>query len=99
MLHMATGVHRDDAIADYVLTDTAGDPEARIAAGAETIKAMTGQLDEDVLRVLMGVEPEYLESAFDSISEKCGSIDAYLRECLGADDALRGRLREALVEA
>lgn len=97
-LHLAVGVHRDDIIEDYLLTNTAGDVEARIAAGAETIKAMTGTLDGDVLRVLMGVEAEYLESAFRAMEERHGSIDAYLREALGADDALRGRLRDALVE-
>ena len=98
MLHHATGVHRDDIIADYVLTNTAGDPEARIAAGAATIAAVTGQLDEEVLRVLMEVEPEYLESAFAAIEERCGSIEAYLDGELGVDAALRGRLRAALVE-
>ena len=33
VLHLAAGVHPDDAIADYVLTNTAGNLEARIAAG------------------------------------------------------------------
>lgn len=98
MLHLATGVHRDDIIADYVLTNTAGDMEARIAAGMATITIVTGEQSEEVLRVLMGVEPEYLESAFATIEERHGSADAYLRDVLGADDALRARLREVLVE-
>ncbi len=98
MLHLATGVHRDDVIHDYVLTNTAGDIEARIAAGAETIKAVAGHVEADALRVLMGVEPEYLESAFVTIADKHGSIDGYLKDVLGADDALRGRLKDALVE-
>lgn len=97
MVQLAVGVHRDDIIADYLLTNTAGDIEARIAAGAKTIKEITGQADEEVMRVLMGVEAEYLESAFDMITERHGSIDAYLAEVLGADDALRSRLRDALV--
>jgi protein-tyrosine phosphatase len=98
MVQLATGVHRDDVIADYLLTNTAGDVEARIAAGAETIKAMARKMDPEVLRVIMGVEPEYLESAFAMIAEKHGSVDGYLREVLGADDAVRERLREQLVE-
>lgn len=98
MLHLATGVHRDDVIEDYVLTNTAGDSEARIAAGADTIRAISGDLDEDVLRVLMGVEPEYLEAAFAAIEEKHGSIDGYLEEALGVDEAMKDRLRAALVE-
>lgn len=98
MLHLSVGVHRDDIMEDYLLTNTAGDPEARIAAGAKTIHAITGHLDEEVLRVLMGVEPEYLENAFAAIEERHGSIDAYLEEALGMDGAGREKLRMALVE-
>ena len=98
MVQLAAGVHRDDVIADYLLTNTVGDVEARIAAGAETIKAVARQIDPEIVRVIMGVEPEYLEAAFATIAEKHGSIDGYLRDVLGADDVLRGRLRERLVE-
>jgi len=98
VLHLATGVHRDDIIADYLLTNTAGDVEARIAAGAATITAMAGTRDEEVLRILMGVEPEYLESAFRMMAERHGSTDGYLREVIGVDDRLRANLRDALVE-
>lgn len=98
VLHLATGVHRDDIIADYLLTNTAGDVEARIAAGMATITDVTGQLDPEVLRVLMGVEAEYLESAFAMMAERHGSTDGYLREALGVDEAMQARLRAALVE-
>lgn len=97
-LHLAAGVHRDDIIEDYLLTNTAGDPEARIAAGMATITEVTGQLDPEVLHVLMGVEAEYLESAFAMMAEKHGSTDGYLREVLGVDDLMKDRLRAALVE-
>jgi protein-tyrosine phosphatase len=82
-----------------VLTNSAGDVEARIAAGAETIRAVSRQMDPEVVRVLMGVEPEYLESAFATLAEKHGSIDGYLRDVLGADDALRERMRAQLAES
>jgi protein tyrosine/serine phosphatase len=98
-VHLAAGVHRDDVIEDYLLTNTAGDVEARIRAGAETIKAVTGTVDEDVVRVLMGVEPEYLEAAFTAMEERCGSVNAYLEQQLGADHAVRTRLREQLSES
>lgn len=97
-LQLTVGVHRDDVFEDYLLTNTAGDVEARIAAGVKTITAITGQMDEEVLRVVMGVEPEYLEAAFTAMEERHGSIDGYLREVLGVDEALQARLRDALVE-
>lgn len=99
MVQLAVGVHRDDVVADYLLTNSAGDVEARIAAGAETIRAVSRQMDPEVVRVLMGVEPEYLESAFATLAEKHGSIDGYLREVLGADEALRERMRAQLAES
>lgn len=95
---LAAGVHRDDVLADYLLTATAGDPEARIAAGMQTMRAVTGPLDEAVMRVLMGVEAEYLETAFAAMAEQHGSVDGYLREVVGLDDGLKDRLRGALVE-
>lgn len=98
-LQLTVGMHKDDVIEDYVLTNTAGDAEARIAAGMAAITAITGRIDEAVLRVIMGVEPEYLEAAFAAMAERHGSIDGYLREVLGVDEPLRERLREALVEA
>lgn len=97
-VQLAAGVHRDDIFEDYLLTNTAGDVEARIAAGIATIKAITGTLDEEVLRVLMGVEAAYLEAAFRTMEERHGSTDGYLRDVLGMDEALRERLRAALIE-
>ncbi|KHK91144.1 tyrosine-protein phosphatase [Novosphingobium malaysiense] len=98
MLHLAVGVHRDDVMEDYLLTNTAGDSEARIAAGAETIRAVAGQLDDAVLRVLMGVQPEYLETALEAVEEHHGSVDTYLEEALGLDAVTRDRLRAELLE-
>lgn len=99
MLHAALGVHRDDIMADYLLTNTAGDTEARIACGAETIRAITGPIDDAVVRVLMAVEPEYLETAWSAVEERHGSVDAYLADALGLDPAGRERLRAALLDS
>jgi protein-tyrosine phosphatase len=98
MLHHVAGVHRDDILADYLLTNTAGDIDARIAAGMASIRATGSDLAEDVMHVLMGVEAEYLEAAFERIAEECGSIDGYLRDVVGLDGLLRERLMDALVE-
>lgn len=99
MVHLATGVHRDDILADYLMTNTAGDPEARIQAGMDVIRARTGEIDEASARVLMGVEAEYLETALAAIEQRHGSTDAYLESELGLDPAKRQRLREVLVES
>ncbi|MCJ2187280.1 tyrosine-protein phosphatase [Novosphingobium beihaiensis] len=98
MLHLAAGVHRDDVMEDYLLTNTAGDSEARVASGGETIRDIVGEMDDAVVRVLMAVEPEYLEIAFTVVEERHGTLDAYLEEVLGADAAMRETLRAVLVE-
>jgi protein-tyrosine phosphatase len=98
LLHRAVGVHRDDVMADYLLTNTAGDSESRIAAGGAVAQLRSGEMSPEAMRVLMGVEPEYLHTAFATIAERHGSEDAYLAEVLGADAALRDRLRDQLVE-
>lgn len=97
-VHLAVGVHRDDILADYLLTNTAGDVEARIRDGAKVIAALTGELDLAVVRVLMSVEAEYLETAFAAMRERYGSEEGWLATELGADAALRERLRAQLVE-
>ena len=49
-----------------------------------------------VLAVL-GVRPEYLDAAFAEAQSRYGSMDGYLREGLGADDATRAAVAAALV--
>jgi len=97
MVQRALGVHRDDVIADYLLTGELGDQEARIAAGYRTFGAATGELDPEVVRAIMGVDAAYMESAFAAIDAEHGE-EAYLSGVLGVDAGLRERLRERLVE-
>jgi len=97
-IQLAAGVHRDDVMADYLLTNTAGDSEARIRAGMKTVRGVNSDMSDEAARAIMGVEPEYLEAAFASIDERHGSIDGWLAEALGLDEAARERLREAIAE-
>ncbi|HMO69401.1 MAG TPA: tyrosine-protein phosphatase [Novosphingobium sp.] len=98
MLHHALGVHPDDVMADYLLTNTAGDVEARVRAGMETMRASSGEVDEEVMRIMMMVEPEWLEAVYARVRADHGGIEGYLRDVLGVDQALRDKLRAALVE-
>lgn len=97
LLHHVLGVHPDDIMADYLLTNVAGNIDQRIAAGAEQIRAKYGAIDEDTIRTLMGVEPEYLDTAFKAIRDAHGSMDAYLAEVIGLDDAAQGKLRARFI--
>lgn len=98
MVHHALGVHYDDIVADYLLTNTAGNPEERIAAGMRSVSSLLGDIEHEALHVLMGVEPEYLATAWQAMQDSHGSVDAYQADMLGVDNALRDRLRAALLE-
>ena len=93
LFHAMMGVHRDDIIADYMLTNVAGRAERRIAAGARQIRASYGEgISDPAIRVLMSVDPAYIEAAFAAIDERHGSLDDYLRKELGVTP----RRREAI---
>lgn len=98
LLHALTGVHRDDVMADYLLTNTAGDPEARIAAAAPAIRERYGpQLTEGAIVALMGVDARYLDTALASIAERHATIEAYAESVLGINAARRTAIRERLI--
>ncbi|MDQ1154535.1 tyrosine-protein phosphatase [Brevundimonas sp. SORGH_AS_0993] len=93
LTHHLLGVGRDDLIADYLLTNTAVDLPGRAPAIAKQLHALTGRLaSEDALVAFLGVEPVYLEAAFEAIQTDFGSIDAYLERALNVDGALRDRI-------
>ncbi|GAA0651778.1 tyrosine-protein phosphatase [Brevundimonas lenta] len=97
LTHHLLGVHHDDMIADYLLTNTAVDLEGRAPAIARQLEAMTGRVaSHDAVVAFLGVEPVYLETAFAEIQARHGSLDAYLEKALGVDAALRDRIGERL---
>lgn len=99
LVHALLGVHRDDLMEDYLLTNTAGDAEARIEAGARHVREGFGiSMDDAAVRVLMGVEAPFLDRAFDVIIEEHGSVEAYARDVLGVTPDVRAGLEENLIE-
>lgn len=89
------GVHSDDMMADYLLTNQAGDADARIAAGAEAVRANFGpDMDDGAVRTLMSVHPDYLEAAFAAM----GDLDLYVQETLRVTPEMQAALRQALID-
>ena len=98
LTHHVAGVHPDDIMADYLLTND----EARIRRKMDFLRGwlrdIAGQdVGDEALRVAVGVNPAYLEAAFQVIKDAHGSTDNYLAEVLGVDAALRERLHERLL--
>jgi protein-tyrosine phosphatase len=95
LLHYALGVHHDDIFEDYMLTNTAGDPAARVAALRRDLERRFGApMSNEAVDVVVSVEPQFLQAAFDSVIAQHGSIDVYLADVLG----VTAQVREALVE-
>jgi protein-tyrosine phosphatase len=99
LFHTLMGVHHDDLMADYLLTNTAGNQEARIAAGAASIRASRGpQISDAAIRTLMAVDEAFLDAALSAIDAKHGSIEAYARDVLGVTPHRRAQIATRLID-
>jgi len=97
LTHHILGVAPDDMMADYLLTNTAIDLQARAPSFARQIEALSGQKPSyDAVVAFMGVEPGFLQAAFDAIHDCYGSVDDYLEQVIGIDAELRARIVERL---
>lgn len=100
LVHHILGVHRDDMMADYLLTNTAGNNEKRIAdaLAQQAAGGVMEKVPEEAIRVLMNVDEAYLATALAAIERRHGTIDAYLEEVLGVDAAARSALCRRYIE-
>jgi protein tyrosine/serine phosphatase len=55
-------------------------------------------LSDEAVEVVTSVEPVFLQTAFDAMTTRHGSVDAYLREVLGVTPQMLAALNERLVE-
>jgi protein-tyrosine phosphatase len=94
---LALGVPRETVMDDFLLSNHF--LSARIEEGIARIQANTdGVLDPDVLAQVIGVSASSLEDAFAAMEARYGSVDGYIRDGLGIDEATRARLQQALLE-
>lgn len=92
LVQLALGVHPDDVMAEYLLTNAAG--EQRIAAGLAVLRRQSGpEAREDVLREVMFVRAEYLDAALREIVAQSKSPAAWLGQAAGLDAAQLDRIR------
>ncbi len=99
LLHNLLGVHRDDLMENYLLTNDPDRIDAHLASGAQSLRAIYGsQLSDQAARVLLSVHPAYLETAFSAIAERHGDVATYLSHEVGLPLNLRERLMLRLAE-
>jgi len=98
LLHTALGVHPDDILEDYLLTNLAGDNDARVGAlKADLQRRFGAAMSDEAIRIVTSVEPAFLESAFDAIRQRHGSTEAYLADVLDVTPEVREALADRLV--
>ena len=97
-LHRALGVHADDVMADYLLTNSASKLDERIASGAFRDMPRYAAHEPATVRALWGVEADYLTTAFAALEAQHGTFDRYLEAVLGVDATHLDRLRGAYLE-
>ncbi|MEP3050144.1 MAG: tyrosine-protein phosphatase [Erythrobacter sp.] len=96
LLHVL-GVHRDDVVQEFLRTNDAPTIEVLERQAMPRIEVNYGSISDEARHNLMGVLPEYIETYFAEIDRQHGSIDAYIAQSLGVDDARKARLIERLV--
>ena len=98
LTHHVLGVSDQDAIEDYLLTNSAARIERRAPeVGARLAEAFGRTPSDEAVRAFLGVEPAYLERAFARIRERYGSLDAYLEQALGVDAERRAAVQARLL--
>lgn len=98
LFHKVIGVHDDDMLEDYLLTNVAHDRDRHMAEIGEFMSKRVGPMSEAALRVMTGVYPEWLDAAFDEISSRYGSLENYFEQGLGVDPAKREAIRKRAIE-
>ena len=99
LTHHLAGVRRDDILADYLLTNDAERIARRLPFMVEMIREVSGRTPpEAAVRVGMGVDAAYLETAWQAMAQRYGGIDGYLADALGVDAARRRALEARLLE-
>lgn len=96
MLLAALGIEEGERLADYL----ASSGRVHERTHAHTRRMMPNHLgheiDEAALACITGVDRDYLDAAFETVTQQCGSVDAYLNAA-GMGEAMRVRLRARLL--
>ena len=80
----ALGVPMETIMSDYEATNY-----YRKADSQKSINAMVGfmHMDKDVANAMMAAKRAYLQGSFDAIIKKYGSVDSFLKNQIGLNDA------------
>jgi protein-tyrosine phosphatase len=98
LTHHLLGVAPDDLRANYLATNQQVLSDKTLV---ESVRQMFGAggkaIDDDAVKILLSVSPDYIDTAFASIAERHGSVDRYLCDVLGVSDPLRAAICDRML--
>lgn len=94
------GVPHESVVADYALSDDVVDYRAQMqeTAADNPSYAALAQLPWETVEPLVASDPAYIEAAFTALTEKYGSVDAFIENELGVTPQMRETIRNNLLE-
>jgi protein-tyrosine phosphatase len=92
---MLLGVPDDLVMKEYLLTNAQLLPAEKPVF--DRFQAQGG--DPDLIRPVIGVEPEYLEVALDEMRKRFGTVEGYFSEGLNIGEGAQKALRAGFVES
>ncbi|WP_428629024.1 tyrosine-protein phosphatase [Sphingopyxis sp.] len=98
VVHRLLGVHEDDLMHDYLLTNSAGKIEERIVQGGDVIRARyNADIHDDAIRTLMSVNPIFLDAALATVRRDHGDVATYAESVLNFTPEMRDAIVDKLV--
>jgi protein tyrosine/serine phosphatase len=92
------GVHRDDAVEDYLQTNIQAPPDRRLPEIRERSFGLYGRhFADETLLAYAWIEADYLDRAFAAIDARPGGLDRYLADDLGISPIQRRALEARLI--
>lgn len=99
LTHLMAGVHRDDIVNDYLMTNDPAVFNTHAPVWQEEIAKQRGQAPTmEAMHVAMGVEAEYLDKALAVITKAYGGVEGYFSDALAIDPKLRARIEKRLFD-
>ena len=97
LLHHILGVSRADMLTEFLRTNDAPTYDILERQSLPGIEARLGPIPREAVAELMEVREAYFERFMETVEGQWGTLDAFLADAIGVDDALRDALQARFV--
>jgi protein-tyrosine phosphatase len=104
LILMALGVEKTSVLEDYLSTSNPLQLEqfvlrhrGQLTKRGDVTHPMLG-MPEEARRALLVADPDYLEAAFAKLDRQWGSVENYLKQCVGVQPQVLSRVRDVMLD-